>query len=75
MADRHPATEHLLSLFEMRRTDSADLDAIYAGFTQLAHDVANRLPDGPELTTGLRKLLEAKDCCVRQAIIGQKAKA
>lgn len=25
------------------------------------------LPDGPELTAGLRKLLEAKDCFVRQA--------
>jgi hypothetical protein len=24
-----------------------------------------RLPDGPELTAGLRKLLEAKDCFVR----------
>jgi hypothetical protein len=25
----------------------------------------NTLPDGPEKTTGLRKLLEAKDCFVR----------
>lgn len=27
------------------------------------------LGEGPELTTGLRKLLEAKDCFVRQAVI------
>jgi hypothetical protein len=26
-----------------------------------------KLDDGPELTIGLRKLLEAKDCFVRQA--------
>ena len=26
------------------------------------------LDDGPELTTGLRKLLEAKDCFVRAAV-------
>ncbi|PRY56421.1 hypothetical protein B0I28_10970 [Glycomyces artemisiae] len=26
------------------------------------------LPDGPELTAGLRKLLEAKDCFVRAAL-------
>lgn len=36
------------------------------------HDLAAQmiaaLPDGPELTTGLRKLLEAKDCFVRAAL-------
>jgi hypothetical protein len=26
------------------------------------------LPDGPELSAGLRKLLEAKDCFVRAAL-------
>lgn len=30
--------------------------------------VINTLPDGPELTAGLRKLLEAKDCFVRAAL-------
>jgi hypothetical protein len=30
--------------------------------------MADALPDGPELSTGLRKLLEAKDCLVRAAI-------
>lgn len=37
-----------------------------------AHDFAEAmiaaLPDGPELTAGLRKLLEAKDCFVRAAL-------
>lgn len=34
----------------------------------LALQMVARLPDGPELTTGLRKLLEAKDCFVRAAL-------
>lgn len=35
------------------------------------HELAHRLADeleGPELTVGLRKLLEAKDCFVRAAL-------
>ena len=34
----------------------------------LALQMMARLPDGPELTIGLRKLLEAKDCFVRAAL-------
>jgi len=34
----------------------------------MAGELLRHLPDGPELTTGLRKLLEAKDCFVRAAI-------
>lgn len=34
----------------------------------VAQQMNERLPDGPEKTTGLRKLLEAKDCFVRAAI-------
>lgn len=33
-----------------------------------ASDMLESLPDSPELTAGLRKLLEAKDCFVRAAI-------
>lgn len=36
----------------------------------LAQAMEDLLPDGPEKTTGLRKLLEAKDCLVRAAIEG-----
>lgn len=35
---------------------------------ELAQQLYVELPDGPELTTGLRKLLEAKDCFVRAAL-------
>ncbi len=34
----------------------------------LAQDMANHLPASAELTVGLRKLLEAKDCFVRAAV-------
>ena len=34
----------------------------------LAHQMAGALPPGPELSAGLRKLLEAKDCFVRSAL-------
>ena len=34
----------------------------------LAAFVDAKLPDGPEKTVGLRKLLEAKDCLVRASL-------
>jgi hypothetical protein len=34
----------------------------------LAYAMVEELPDGPELTAGLRKLLEAKDCFVRAGL-------
>jgi hypothetical protein len=35
---------------------------------QLRAQVLNLVNDGPELSAGLRKLLEAKDCFVRQSL-------
>lgn len=35
----------------------------------LAEKMDARLPDGPEKSAGLRKLLEAKDCFVRTNIV------
>lgn len=37
-------------------------------FHHLAHHLADALTAGPELSAGLRKLLEAKDCAVRAAL-------
>ncbi len=37
----------------------------------LAESVDATLPDGPEKSAGLRKLLEAKDCFVRAALEGK----
>jgi hypothetical protein len=35
---------------------------------ELADTMTRELPPGPELSAGLRKLLEAKDCFVRAAL-------
>jgi hypothetical protein len=43
------------------------LQAISKPLSALAHAM-NELPDSAEKTTGLRKLLEAKDCFVRAAL-------
>lgn len=71
MANRHPGTEHLLSLFEYEHLPS-HLQAVSRPFSELAHEAADHLDDGPELSAGLRKLVEAKDCFVRQAVIDQR---
>lgn len=37
-------------------------------FGELAEKMNADLPDGPEKSAGLRKLLEAKDCMVRASL-------
>ena len=34
----------------------------------LAQQLEDAIPDGPEKSTGMRKLLEAKDCFVRSSL-------
>lgn len=63
-ADRHPGTKHIIGLFRF-----AHLSGLRQ-FTSrecalLALSMLGEHEDGPELTVGLRKLLEAKDCFVR----------
>jgi len=41
------------------------LQNISKPFADLANEMATQLPSGPEVSAGLRKLLEAKDCFVR----------
>ena len=64
---RHPSTTHLLRYFEYSHLPER-LQGFSAPFSELAHEIVDHLPDGPELTAGLRKLLEAKDCIVRAAV-------
>jgi len=45
-----------------------NLRVISAPICKLAEEMDAALPEGPEKTTGLRKLLEAKDCLVRAAL-------
>ena len=43
----------------------AHLQEVSKPIGDLAKSMDERLPDGPEKSAGLRKLLEAKDCLVR----------
>lgn len=65
--NRHPGTTHLLRYFDYAHLPE-HLQSFSAPFNVLAHEMVYLLPDGPELTAGLRKLLEAKDCIVRAAL-------
>lgn len=64
---RHAATTGLLRYFAWEHLP-ARLQAHSRACADLAKYMVDELPDGPELTSGLRKLLEAKDCFVRAAL-------
>jgi len=48
------------------------LQAVSKPMHDLAHQMEEMLPDGPEKSAGMRKLLEAKDCFVRANIVTKK---
>lgn len=60
----HPSTTAILRYFEFDHLPQA----VSEPFHDLAHMMVESGLDGPELTAGLRKLLEAKDCMVRAAL-------
>lgn len=64
---RHPSTEHVMRYFDYDHLPE-DLRQTSYDCKILAEQMVNRLPDSPELTVGLRKLLEAKDAFVRAAV-------
>ncbi len=45
------------------------LQVVSKPICDLAHQMEEMLPDGPEKSAGMRKLLEAKDCFVRAFIV------
>ena len=68
IAGRHPSTTALLRWFASEHLP-ADLRAVSGHFEAMANDLLRLVPfDSAELSTALRKLLEAKDCAVRAAI-------
>lgn len=68
---RHPATEHMLRTFGYEHLPEF-LQEISRPFHDLAVGMAAKLDDGPELTAGLRKLREAKDCMVMCRVIAKQ---
>lgn len=68
---RHPSVRHFAPLFAY-----GHLPAHLRGVSELlavaAAKVCNMLRDGVELSAGLRRLVEAKDCLVRQAVMDRR---
>lgn len=58
----------ILRYFEFAHLSSGVLRATSSKFHALATNIDETLPDGPEKSTALRKLLEAKDAAVRAAL-------
>lgn len=54
--------------FAFAHLTNPNLHAVSAACAQLAERMETGLPDGPEKSAGMRKLLEAKDCFVRSAL-------
>ncbi len=67
LQNRHPATVSIARYFAYDHLPEPQ-QTISAYSHHLAEAMIADLPDGPELTTGLRKLLEAKDCFVRASL-------
>lgn len=64
----HPSTASILDHFAYDHPPP-ELSAVSRLFHDLAHELVDEHElDGPELTAGLRRLLEAKDCAVRAAL-------
>jgi len=67
-AGRHPGTVQLLRWLEPNPNLPTAGLTVANQVELLADMIMGHCSDGPELTTGMRKLLEAKDCFVRAAL-------
>lgn len=61
---RHPATIAALARLEPNPNLPADAQTIAQHIYDLAVSIVNSLPDDPDLSDGLRKLWEGKNCFV-----------
>ena len=64
----HPATRQVLRFFRFDHLTDGVSISIASTYADMAHVMANRLPEDPETTVALRKLLESKDAAVRAAL-------
>lgn len=62
---RHMSTTNLLQFFADEHLHP-ELKRIVEPIRELAFTMVNILPDGSELLTGLRRLIDAKDAFIRQ---------
>ena len=64
----HPAQEELFKFFDYMHLPTNQQN-VSRPFYELAYNLAQmETTHGAELTTGMRKLLEAKDCIVRASL-------
>lgn len=75
LSDRHPATQHMLAQFAPTHLPEGLPRETGARCSRLAYELAQLLPDGPELSFGLRQLLIGTDAFVRAAVEAQQAPA
>ena len=66
----HPSTEAVLRFFGYSHLPAGRGKEVSTEFYELAYNMATYLPEDPETTVALRKLLEAKDAAVRAALVG-----
>lgn len=65
----HPNVAALLRYFDYHHLpEGSPMRAVSRRCGDLAGAMVADVPEGPELTAGLRKLLEAKDCFVRASL-------
>jgi hypothetical protein len=64
-ADSRPSPSQALLKYFAYQHLPEHLQTVSKPLCNLAQFMETTVPDGPEKTTGLRKLLEAKDCFVR----------
>lgn len=67
VAGRNSAVRDIAQFFAFDHLPT-ELRAFSVHCHDLAYSMIRALPDSPELTAGLRKLLEAKDCFVRARV-------
>lgn len=72
IAARHPGTREVVQWFAFDHLGDGPPYETSRRFAHLAFDLLNTLPDSPELTVALRKLLEGKDAAVRATIAAHR---
>jgi hypothetical protein len=69
--DMHPSTRELVRWLENEHLPAGPVRAVSGEFKSLAATLLGKYQvSGPEVSAGLRKLVEAKDCFVRAVIAG-----
>jgi len=67
----HISTAQVLRFFEFAHLPEGHPRNVSEMFAKTAYSLADILPEDPETTVALRKLLEAKDAAVRAALVGE----